>query len=317
MRTYLVTGAAGFIGAHVAKTLLERGDAVVGIDNLNDYYDPTLKHDRLKLLEAFPAFTFYTENIANIEALETIFSKHHFDAICHLAAQAGVRYSLENPLAYIEANVRGTTVIFELARKHGVRDITYASSSSVYGNSETAPFKESQPTDHPISLYAATKKSCEVIASTYHHLYDLQVTGLRFFTVYGPWGRPDMSPIKFAKLIWAGQPIEVYNFGKMQRDFTYIDDIVDGVVRSLDRPQADAIINLGGSSVTELETFITLLEQALGKPAIKEYKPLQPGDVLLTSADTTLAQHLLDWHPQTSLPEGIQKFAAWFKEYYG
>ncbi|HSI21121.1 MAG TPA: NAD-dependent epimerase/dehydratase family protein [Verrucomicrobiae bacterium] len=317
MKKIFLTGAAGFIGSHVAKALLERGDEVIGIDNVNDYYDPQLKCDRLAWLSPYPNFHFYEGDVADPVFLDGVLDKHPgVTSICHLAAQAGVRYSLENPLAYIHSNVMGTTCIFEQARHRNIPQVVYASSSSVYGNSDSAPFVEDQNTDRPISLYAATKKSCEVIAHTYHHLFGVQSTGLRFFTVYGPWGRPDMSPIKFASLIWNDKEIDVYNHGKMQRDFTFIDDIARGVIASIDTPLAYEIINLGGSNVVELETFITTLEKHLGKQAKKNYMPLQPGDVLLTSADTTKAQELLQWKSQVSLDQGLAEFAAWFKTYY-
>lgn len=316
-KTVLLTGAAGFIGAHTAVALLKRGDAVIGIDNFNDYYDPQLKRDRVEqLLGAHKNYTQYDGDITDAALLETIFKKHKIDTICHLAAQAGVRYSLEQPLLYISSNVVGTTMLFEAARQHQIPHVVYASSSSVYGNSTDAPFREDQRTDTPISLYAATKKSTEVIAHSYHHLYGMQLTGLRFFTVYGPWGRPDMSPIKFARLIWDDKPIDVYNYGKMQRDFTFISDIVRGTLAALDTPNGNLVVNLGGSSVTELEHFIATLEKHLGKTAEKNYLPLQPGDVLLTSADTSLAKEKLGWEPAVSLDEGVAEFVDWFKTYY-
>lgn len=314
-KTILLTGAAGFIGAQTAQALLGRGDQVIGVDNLNDYYSVQLKKDRLARLKS-PRFTFHELDIANTLQLAKALEGNKIDAICHLAAQAGVRYSLEKPLTYIQSNLLGSTVIFELAKITGINQIVYASSSSVYGNNPQTPFREDQKIDRPISLYAATKAGVELLAHTYNHLYKIKMTGLRFFTVYGPWGRPDMAPIKFAKAISAGETIDVYNHGKMQRDFTYIDDIVRGIVSSLNRPLEDEIINLGGSQVTELEYFIALLEKEFGKKAKKNYLPLQPGDVLTTAADTSKAKSLLDWTPQVNLEEGVSRFCQWFSRYY-
>ena len=315
-RTIFLTGAAGFIGAHTAKALLERGDTVIGIDNLNDYYSPQLKDDRLTWLKPYPEFHFYKADIADQQDLNKIIEKHLPDTICHLAAQAGVQYSLQNPLAYIQSNVVGTTVIFEAAKQFKIPQVVYASSSSVYGNSPTAPFTEEQNTDHPISLYAATKKSCEVIAYSYHHLYGIKTTGLRFFTVYGPWGRPDMAPFKFAKGIWKGETLNLNDHGKARRDFTFIDDIVSGILLSLDKSLDYELINLGGSNVVDLESFVSLFEKHLQKTAKRNLVPLPPGDVPLTSAKTDRAQQLLGWAPKTPIDKGVQQFCRWFKEYY-
>lgn len=316
MTTILLTGVAGFIGSHTAQKLLNRGDQVIGIDNLNDYYDVNLKHARLALLKPNDNFHFFPLDITNTKELNKICSKYKIDKVCHLAAQAGVRYSMENPLAYIEANIKGTTVIFELARHHKIGQVVYASSSSIYGNIKESPFKEDMQTDTPISLYAASKKSCELIAHTYHHLFSIKTTGLRFFTVYGPFGRPDMAAFLFADAMRQGKSIKVFNHGKMHRDFTYIDDIVSGVVASLDTPFECEIINLGGNHTTELEHFIANLEKELGYKATKEYLPLQDGDVVSTSADITKAQKLLNWTPQIRIEEGLARFAAWYKNYY-
>lgn len=317
MRTILVTGAAGFIGSAVTKALLERGDSVVGLDNLNDYYSVKLKKDRLKQFEGNNQFTFILGDLARSSDIDLALKARSVDSICHLAAQAGVRYSIDHPEKYIASNLIGTANLFESAQKSGIKQIVFASSSSVYGNSKRSPFKESHSTDKPVSLYAATKKSNELLAHSYHQIHGIKMTGLRFFTVYGPWGRPDMTPIKFSQLISRKEPIDVYNFGKMQRDFTYIDDIADGVIRALDISLDFEMINLGGSSVTELETFITLLENNLGIKAVKNYLPMQPGDVLMTSADTSKAQRLLGWKSKTGLEEGVSKFIDWFKDYYG
>ena len=316
-KVILLTGVAGFIGSHTAKYLLERGDTVVGVDNMNDYYSVELKESRIKRLSADPHFHFYQVDIADETVMGQIGSAHKIDAICHLAAQAGVRYSLEHPLTYIHSNILGTTVIFELAKKWKISHVVYASSSSVYGNSPAdKPFAEDINTDQPISLYAASKKACEVIAHTYYHLYDIQATGLRFFTVYGPWGRPDMAAYKFATAILADQPIDVYNYGKMKRDFTYIDDIVRGIVASLDMPLGYQLFNLGGSNTVELSYFIELLEKNLGKEAKKNLLPMQAGDVPGTSADISKAQKLLDWTPRVAIEEGVRNFCQWFLQYH-
>jgi len=311
MKTILVTGAAGFIGFHTAKKLLERGDKIIGIDNLNDYYDVSLKEARLNILKKFQNFSFYKKDIS-----EEIKVQEKIDSICHLAAQAGVRYSIENPLVYEISNSLGTLQVFEFARKNKIKTIVYASSSSVYGNNPHAPFKETMQLDKPISLYAATKKSNELYAYTYHHLFGINMTGLRFFTVYGPWGRPDMAPFKFTKNILEGKEIDVYNNGKMQRDFTYVEDIVSGIVSALDKEYAFEIFNLARGESVELMSFIRAVEEAAGKKAKINFKPMQPGDVLLTSGDISKAKKMLDYNPKTSIGEGIKNFVNWYKEYY-
>jgi UDP-glucuronate 4-epimerase len=331
----LVTGAAGFIGMHTAKRLLERGDEVVGIDNINDYYDVRLKHARLEQLKPFPNFTFIKMDIADREAMEKLFAEHKFPRVIHLAAQAGVRYSLKNPHAYIQSNVVGFMNILEGCRHNSVEHLVYASSSSVYGSNTKVPFSEHDNTDHPVSLYAATKKSNEMMAHTYSHLYRLPTTGLRFFTVYGPWGRPDMAAMLFTKAILEGAAIDVYNHGDMRRDFTYIDDIVEGVVRVLDKipvPEAnfdpmnpDPVIsnapyrlyNIGNHQPVGLLAFIATLESALGKKAITNLLPMQAGDVPMTFADTHRLQALIDFSPSTPLAEGIARFVEWYREHFG
>lgn len=314
--TVLVTGAAGFIGAAVSQRLLDLGHTVIGIDNLNDYYDPALKRARLQRFQDHPNFELFEIDIEDDGAVDQVFRLARIDRVCHMAAQAGVRFSLEEPMRYVQSNVAGTVSIFEACRNHNVRDVVFASSSSVYGNSDSAPFNESQPVNQPVSLYAASKVACEALAYSYHQLFGLNMTGLRFFTVYGPWGRPDMAPMIFAGKILADQPIQVFNHGRMQRDFTYIDDIVDGVVAALDRPFSFELINLGGADVTELEDFIAGLEKCLGKKAERKYLPMQLGDVLMTSADTSKAQEMLGWAPRTSLEEGLSWFCDWYLEYF-
>lgn len=332
----LVTGAAGFIGMHTTLALLARGDAVVGIDNLNDYYDPQLKRDRLaEIARQAPEapFQFLALDIADQGALLGLMASEQFDAVVHLAAQAGVRYSLTHPQTYVQSNLVGFVNMLEACRHHQIKHLVYASSSSVYGGNVKMPFVETDSVDHPVSLYAATKKSNELMAHSYSHLFGLPTTGLRFFTVYGPWGRPDMAPMLFASAILAGKPITVFNHGQMQRDFTFIDDIVAGVLATLDRPPlADAgfdrqhpspamswapyrIFNIGHSEPVQLLQFIETLEQALGQPAIKDLQPMAPGDVVATYADT---RALSDWtgvHPSTSLPEGVAKFVNWYLAY--
>lgn len=315
-KTILVTGAAGFIGFHTAKTLLERGDQVIGLDNLNQYYSRRLKMDRLLQLKKYPNFIFYEADLADKEGVERIFKRHQFDVVCHLAAQAGVRYSLENPLAYIHSNVLGTTIIFELSKLYNVPHIVYASSSSVYGKTDEPIFHEDHRADRQISLYAATKKSTEMIAHSYHHLFGLHATGLRFFTVYGPWGRPDMFAFLLCKSILEGEPVKVFNKGLMYRDFTFVDDIVRGVVSSLDTPLNYEILNLGGAQTTLLNDFIDIVERQMGAKAKKVYLPIQPGDVLRTSANVERATRLLGWEPQVGLEDGVKQFTTWFKDYY-
>jgi len=330
----LITGVAGFIGMHLAQRLLEKGHEVVGIDNLNDYYAVSLKQDRLKQLTPLPKFRFIEMDMADRPAMEALFAQEKFNRVVNLAAQAGVRYSLQNPHAYVNSNVVGFLNILEGCRHHGVEHLVYASSSSVYGANTHMPFSTHDNVDHPVSLYAATKKSNELMAHTYSHLYRLPTTGLRFFTVYGPWGRPDMSPSLFAGAILEDRPINVFNQGKMQRDFTYIDDIVEGVVRVLDlvaspnpafdhaAPDAassDApfrIYNIGNHQPVELMTFIDTIENAVGKKAVKNMLPMQDGDVVATYADIDDLQQAVGFTPQTLLSEGIAKFVKWYKEYY-
>jgi UDP-glucuronate 4-epimerase len=330
----LVTGAAGFIGMHVSQILLARGDQVVGLDNLNDYYDPQLKHDRLARLTGNPGFEFVKLDVADRAGMEALFKQHQFDRVVHLAAQAGVRYSLVNPHAYIESNVSGFTNILEGCRHNGVAHLVYASSSSVYGGNTRMPFSEHHGVDHPVSLYAATKKANELMAHTYSHLFGLPTTGLRFFTVYGPWGRPDMALFLFTKAIIEGRPIDVFNHGKMVRDFTYIDDIAEGVVRTLDRVatpdaaydpvQADParssapyrVFNIGNHNPTPLMAFIEAIEKAVGKTAEKNFMPLQDGDVPATHADVEELAAWTDFRPAMPVEDGIGRFVAWYREYF-
>ncbi|MCX8107417.1 MAG: NAD-dependent epimerase [Verrucomicrobiae bacterium] len=330
----LVTGAAGFIGFHLARRLLQRGDTVVGLDNLNDYYDVSLKKARLALLDGNSNFEFARLDLADRPAMERLFATGRFDRVVHLAAQAGVRYSLVNPHAYVDSNLLGFMNILEGCRRHPVQHLVYASSSSVYGANTKLPFSVHDNVDHPLSLYAATKKANELMAHTYSHLYNLPTTGLRFFTVYGPWGRPDMAMFKFTRAILAGEPIDVYNHGRMQRDFTYIDDIVEGVVRVLDRiptgnPDWDGsapdpgtsrapyrIYNIGNHRPVELLYLIDLLERALGKRAERRLLPMQPGDVPTTFADIDDLRLDTGFVPLTPIEEGVSKFVAWYREYY-
>jgi len=322
MASYLVTGAAGFIGFHVARKLLDRGDAVLGLDNLNAYYDVSLKEARLKLL-AHPNFRFVKLDLADREGMRHLFETERFDAVIHLAAQAGVRYSLENPHAYADSNLVGFLHVLEGCRRAKVAHLVYASSSSVYGANVEAPFSVEHRVDHPVSLYAATKKANELMAHSYSHLYGIPTTGLRFFTVYGPWGRPDMALFGFTKAILEGKPIDVYNRGKMQRDFTYIDDIVEGVVRVADRVPEPCetgarykVYNIGNDSPVELERFIQVLEDAIGRKAIRNDLPMQPGDVLSTHADVGDLARATGFRPSTPLEEGIVKFVAWYRDYH-
>jgi UDP-glucuronate 4-epimerase len=321
----LVTGAAGFIGAAVCHALLARGDEVVCIDNLNDYYDVRLKEARLARLAGGKSFSFRKADIADKDAILAL-APEGFTGIVHLAAQPGVRYSLENPYAYVSANVMGQAVMLELARaSSGLKHFVYASSSSVYGANKNTPFAVGDAVEHPNSLYAATKRADELFAHTYAHLYGIACTGLRFFTVYGPWGRPDMAPMLFAKAITAGEPIKVFNHGEMWRDFTYIDDIVAGVVKALDRPAKEnkeggvpphALYNLGNNKSEKLTDFIAEIEKALGKKAEKIMAPMQPGDVPATYADIENSTRDLGFVPTTPISLGIPKFVAWFKDYY-
>ena len=329
----LVTGAAGFIGFHTSNKLLARGDTVVGLDNLNDYYDVNLKKARLALLEPQPGFSFARIDLADRPALEALFKANTFDAVINLAAQAGVRYSLENPHAYIDANVVGFTNLLECCRHHQIGHLVYASTSSVYGMNTSMPFSVHDNVDHPISLYAATKKANELMAHTYSHLFGLPTTGLRFFTVYGPWGRPDMALFLFTKAIMAGEPIKVFNKGQMQRDFTYVDDIVEGVVRVTDKtatpnPDWDSakpdpgtssapyrLYNIGNNNPVMLLDYIAALESALGKKAEMELLPMQPGDVAATCADIDALENAVGYRPATPVDVGINNFVEWYKEY--
>jgi UDP-glucuronate 4-epimerase len=319
----LLTGAAGFIGFHVAKALLGRGDRVVGIDNLNEYYDVSLKEARLAHLRGFRGFSFAKLDVGDREGILAIVERDKdLRSIIHLAAQAGVRYSLENPYAYIDANVVGTLVMLEAARRiDKLSAITYASSSSVYGANKKQPFSVDDRVDQPVSLYAATKRSCELIAHTYAHLYDLPATGLRFFTVYGPWGRPDMAAYLFTRAILGGEPIKVFNEGRMARDFTYIDDIVAGTLAAHDRPPAmdgvpHRIYNLGNHRPEKLLDFIAVLERELGRIARKEFLPLQPGDVPESFADIEASRRDLGFEPKTTIEVGLARFVQWYKWYH-
>jgi len=330
----LVTGAAGFIGFHLSERLLSRGDSVVGLDNLNDYYDVKLKQDRLKQLEGKPGFAFQRIDLSDGPSVSKLMEQEQFDVVVNLAAQAGVRYSIENPQAYIQANLVGFTSVLEGCRHTGVEHLVYASSSSVYGANTRMPFSVRHNVDHPVSLYAATKKANELMAHTYSHLYRLPTTGLRFFTVYGPWGRPDMALFKFAKAILAGDPIDVYNNGDMRRDFTYIDDIIEGVVRVCDRiaqpnenwssdnPDSASsnapyrLYNIGNNSPVELMSVIEILEKCLGRKANKNLMPMQPGDVRETYADVDQLASDVGFRPGTSIEEGISRFVEWYRAYY-
>ncbi len=314
--TTMVTGAAGFIGFHLARQLLTAGEEVIGLDNVNDYYDPQLKRARLKLLSNYDQFTFFEKDLVDLAALEQIFARHTIHKVCHLAAQAGVRYSLVNPFAYQKANLEGFLNIIESAKRAQVSNFVYASSSSVYGNNKNLPFSVNDNVDYPISLYAATKKADELIAHTYAHLYDLPCTGLRFFTVYGPYGRPDMALFIFTKNILENKSIDVYNYGKMKRDFTYIDDIVQGVISALKKPFPYKIFNLGNHRSENLMDFIRLIEQELGRKAQINLMPIQPGDVPETYADISAANELLDFFPKTNIRTGVKKFIDWYKAYY-
>lgn len=319
----LITGAAGFIGFHLAKRLLSLGASVCGIDNLNDYYDVSLKEARLAILEKEQAFTFVRGDLADEAAVTKLFEDFRPDIVVNLAAQAGVRYSIDNPRSYIQSNIVGFFNILEACRHYPVEHLLYASSSSVYGNQEKTPFATTDNVDHPISLYAATKKSDELMAYTYSHLYGIPATGLRFFTVYGPWGRPDMAYFKFTNKIVRGEPIQIYNHGDMLRDFTYVDDIVRGVENMLcNPPKANEfgdrykVYNIGNNKPEKLMDFIETLEKAIGREAKKEYLPMQPGDVYQTYADVTDLIRDFDFKPSTSIAEGLGRFAEWYKDYY-
>lgn len=347
---YLITGTAGFIGFHLAKKLLDRGDEVIGIDNINDYYDVNLKYARLentgitkekieanKVVQStvYPAYKFIKMDLSEKEALMEIFNREGIDVVVNLAAQAGVRYSLINPDAYIEANITGFLNILEACRAYPVKHLVYASSSSVYGANTSMPFSTSDNVDHPLSLYAASKKSNELMAHTYSHLFNIPTTGLRFFTVYGPWGRPDMALFLFIEAITKDKPIQVFNHGKMKRDFTYVGDIVEGIVRVADRPPLGnqewdgnnpdpgssyapyKVYNIGNSNPVELMDYIGALEKALGKTAVKEMLPLQPGDVPATYADVTDLMRDTGYKPNTPVEQGVANFVSWYNEYYG
>lgn len=330
----LITGVAGFIGFHLAKLRLEAGDTVIGIDNLNDYYDVSLKKARLSQLELFDNFIFYHRDIVDLESVNAVFNDHRPQSVVNLAAQAGVRYSLTHPHAYVQSNVLGFTNIVEACRHHGVQHLVYASTSSVYGANTNLPYTESDAANHPLTIYAASKKANELIAHAYSHLYQLPTTGLRFFTVYGPWGRPDMAFFSFTKNILEGKPIAIYNYGKMQRDFTYIDDIVHGISQVLISPATPnlnwasqtpdpatsaapyRIYNIGCGSPVNLVDYIEAIEAALGKQAIKNFLPMQDGDVMSTHADTTALAAAVGYKPSIHFEEGIRRFVAWYKEFY-
>ena len=313
----LLTGGAGFIGSHTARALLERGDEVVIVDNFNDYYSPAVKRHNVKLLVSNDRCRLYEGDIRNYEFLQEVFGKERCDKVCHLAARAGVRASIADPFLYEQVNVLGTLHLLKLSVDHDVQNFVFASSSSVYGNCPTAPFSENMQLDEPISPYAATKKACELLAHTYHHLYNLRCTGLRFFTVYGPAGRPDMAPFLFTRSIMHGRPIRRFGDGSTQRDYTYIDDIVAGVLAALDRNYEYAIFNLGNSRPVTLAEFIAIVEQAVGRKAVIEPAPMQPGDVEMTCADITRAEKHLDYKPTTPLEVGIRKFVEWYKTHEG
>jgi len=327
-RKILVTGTAGFIGFHLAKKLLERGDEVVGLDNINDYYDIDLKYARLNELgiqreevadkelvnsTTFSKHKFIKANLEDAATMNNLFKEEKFDAVCNLAAQAGVRYSIENPHAYIQSNIVGFMNILEACRNYNVKNLSYASSSSVYGLNKSQPFKTTDKTDTPVSLYAATKKSNELMAHTYSHLYSIKTTGLRFFTVYGPWGRPDMAPMLFADAITNDRAINVFNHGKMSRDFTYVDDIVDGIIKVIDNPSDFTVYNIGNNSPLSLMEFIETLENALGKKAEKNYMPMQDGDVVSTYADVSGLINDFGYKPDTKLVDGIGEFVKWYE----
>lgn len=319
----LVTGAAGFIGFHLVRRLLAQGLQVLGVDSLNAYYDPQLKQDRLAQLQAQPGFVFQQLDLADRAGVAALFERERFDAVLHLAAQAGVRYSVDHPMAYLDSNLAGTMTLLEGCRHQGTAHLVYASSSSIYGAAHTLPLSESQMTDQPVSLYAATKKANELLVHSYSHLYGIPATGLRLFTVYGPWGRPDMAIFKFVRAILAGEPIDIYNHGVMRRDFTYVDDVVEAIWRVLQRPpvrtggQAPArVLNVGNSSPVPLIAFVESIERALGQPAQRRMLPMQPGDVPETWADVSQLSALTGFSPQTDLDLGVQRFVDWYRGYY-
>ncbi len=323
-RIYLVTGGAGFIGFHLSKSLLEKGAVVIGFDNMNDYYDVKLKEDRLALLEKYERYTFVKGDLSDNADVFRVFQEYRPQIVMNLGAQAGVRYSIDNPRAYMESNMMGFFHILEACRYFPVDHLVYASSSSVYGGNEKVPFSTEDKVDEPVSLYAATKKSNELMAHAYSKLYHIPVTGLRFFTVYGPYGRPDMAYFKFTNKILAGEPIQIYNNGDMYRDFTYIDDIVQGVENVLCNPPAEngkgaryKVYNIGNNKPVKLMDYVETLERCLGKTAVKEYLPMQPGDVYQTYADVSELMRDYDFKPDTSIEEGLSRFVAWYREYYG
>ncbi len=326
MAHILVTGTGGFIGMHTARMLLERGDTVVGLDNLNDYYIPQLKRARLAQLDGQSGFTFVEAGLEDRDTVNDVFGAHEFDSVIHLAAQAGVRYSLENPQAYVDSNLVGFVNMLEACRHHSIGHLTYASSSSVYGANKTIPFRVEDRVDYPVSLYAATKKSNELMAHCYSHLFALPTTGLRFFTVYGPWGRPDMATWLFTEAILKGEPIHVFNHGKMKRDFTYIDDIVEGVIRVNDNipaPVTDGtttapyrVYNIGNNQPVELMRLINCIEECLGMEAEKVMKPMQPGDVPATYADVDALQEAVGFRPSTPIETGVRNFIDWYRDYH-
>lgn len=321
MQTVLVTGSAGFIGFHLSRRLLEDGYRVIGYDSVNDYYDVRIKHARLDILNAYPHFRFVKAKLEDMDALEKMFIEEKPEIVINLAAQAGVRYSIENPQAYINSNIVGFFNVLECCRRHPVKHLLYASSSSVYGNQQKVPFSTEDDVSHPISLYAATKKSDELMAYSYSHLYSIPTTGLRFFTVYGPFGRPDMAYFSFAERIMRGEAIRIFNNGDMKRDFTYVDDVVDCIARMLDHPPAGKdpakIYNIGNHHPEDLLEFVSLLEKALGRTARKEFLPMQPGDVYQTYADVEPLMRDFGFRPDTPLEEGLRRFAEWFKDFYG
>jgi UDP-glucuronate 4-epimerase len=330
----LLTGAAGFIGAHVGKALLARGDEVIGLDNLNDYYDPQLKSDRLGQLLGQPGFTFEKIDLVDDAGVRKLFERYRPEGVIHLAAQPGVRYSLQNPHAYVQSNLHGFLNVLEGVRHHPVGHFVFASSSSVYGANAAQPYSEHHNVDHPVSLYAASKKANELMAHSYAHLYDIRTTGLRFFTVYGPWGRPDMAPFLFTRAILAGEPIKLFNHGDMLRDFTYIDDIVAGIIGVLDRPStpdpawsaehpdpassycAWRVFNIGNNNPVRLMDFVQALEEALGREAQKVFLPLQPGDMVSTCADSSELEKATGFRPATDIRSGVARFVAWYRDYY-
>jgi UDP-glucuronate 4-epimerase len=315
-KTILITGGAGFIGSSTAQRLANDGNEIILVDNFNQYYDPTLKEARVRDLLKDTPHTLYRSDIEDIDAMREIFQNHKIDTICHQAAQAGVRYAMEDPFAYGHTNLIGTLTLLELAKEFGIASLVMASSSSVYGNAEHYPVKETDNTDKPLSLYAATKKATELKAYAYHHLYGMHITCLRYFTVYGPWGRPDMALFKFTKNALEGKPIDVYGHGKMARDFTYIDDIVDGIARAIDLNAPWEILNLGRGQAEELMDFIGYVETHTGKTLEKNFMDVQPGDAMKTWADVSKAKEVLGWEPKVSLDAGIKKFVEWYESYY-